>query len=167
MIDHDVLIVGGGLAGSRAALEIVRQAPQLRVGLVAKTHPIRSHSVAAQGGIAAVLQNADPADTWEAHAFDTVKGSDYLADQDAVEILTREAPSVVYDLEHMGVLFSRTSDGRIAQRAFGGHSHNRTCYAADKTGHVSHSGWGAGRGAGKSRDVCHGRVWARLQYDIE
>ena len=136
MIDHDVLIVGGGLAGSRAALEIVRQAPQLRVGLVAKTHPIRSHSVAAQGGIAAVLQNADPADTWEAHAFDTVKGSDYLADQDAVEILTREAPSVVYDLEHMGVLFSRTSDGRIAQRAFGGHSHNRTCYAADKTGHA-------------------------------
>jgi succinate dehydrogenase / fumarate reductase flavoprotein subunit len=136
MIDHDVIIVGGGLAGSRAALEIVRQAPQLRVGLVAKTHPIRSHSVAAQGGIAAVLQNADPADTWEAHAFDTVKGSDYLADQDAVEILTREAPSVVYDLEHMGVLFSRTQDGRIAQRAFGGHSHNRTCYAADKTGHA-------------------------------
>lgn len=136
MLDHDVIIVGGGLAGSRAALEIVRQAPHLRVGLVAKTHPIRSHSVAAQGGIAAVLQNADPADTWEAHAFDTVKGSDYLADQDAVEILTQEAPSVVYDLEHMGVLFSRTADGRIAQRAFGGHSHNRTCYAADKTGHA-------------------------------
>ncbi|MDX2245120.1 MAG: succinate dehydrogenase/fumarate reductase flavoprotein subunit, partial [Leptolyngbyaceae cyanobacterium bins.302] len=136
MIDHDVIIIGGGLAGSRAALEIVRQAPSLRVGLVAKTHPIRSHSVAAQGGIAAVLQNADPTDTWEAHAFDTVKGSDYLADQDAVEILTREAPSVVYDLEHMGVLFSRVADGRIAQRAFGGHSHNRTCYAADKTGHA-------------------------------
>jgi succinate dehydrogenase / fumarate reductase flavoprotein subunit len=136
MFDHDVIIVGGGLAGSRAALEIVRQAPQLNVGLVAKTHPIRSHSVAAQGGIAAVLQNADPSDTWEAHAFDTVKGSDYLADQDAVEILTREAPSVVYDLEHMGVLFSRTADGKVAQRAFGGHSHNRTCYAADKTGHA-------------------------------
>jgi len=136
MIDHDVIIIGGGLAGSRAALEIVRQAPHLNVGLVAKTHPIRSHSVAAQGGIAAVLQNADPTDTWEAHAFDTVKGSDYLADQDAVEILTREAPTVVYDLEHMGVLFSRTADGRIAQRAFGGHSHNRTCYAADKTGHA-------------------------------
>ncbi|MDX2231683.1 MAG: succinate dehydrogenase/fumarate reductase flavoprotein subunit [Leptolyngbyaceae cyanobacterium bins.349] len=136
MIDHDVIIIGGGLAGSRAALEIVRQAPHLRVGLVAKTHPIRSHSVAAQGGIAAVLQNADPNDTWEAHAFDTVKGSDYLADQDAVEILTQEAPDVVYDLEHMGVLFSRFADGRIAQRAFGGHSHNRTCYAADKTGHA-------------------------------
>ncbi len=78
----------------------------------------------------------DASDSWEAHAFDTVKGSDYLADQDAVEILTREAPDVVIDLEHMGVLFSRLADGRIAQRAFGGHSHNRTCYAADKTGHA-------------------------------
>jgi succinate dehydrogenase / fumarate reductase, flavoprotein subunit len=136
MIDHDVIIVGGGLAGSRAALEIARKAPNLNIALVAKTHPIRSHSVAAQGGIAAVLQNADPADTWEAHAFDTVKGADYLADQDAVEILTREAPEVVIDLEHMGVLFSRFPDGRVAQRAFGGHSHNRTCYAADKTGHA-------------------------------
>jgi succinate dehydrogenase / fumarate reductase flavoprotein subunit len=92
--------------------------------------------VAAQGGIAATLKNVDSADNWEAHAFDTVKGSDYLADQDAVEILTREAPDVVIDLEHMGVLFSRLADGRIAQRAFGGHSHNRTCYAADKTGHA-------------------------------
>ena len=103
MIDHDVIIIGGGLAGSRAALEITRQAPHLNIGLVAKTHPIRSHSVAAQGGIAATLKNADPEDTWEAHAFDTVKGSDYLADQDAVEILTREAPEVVVDLERMGV----------------------------------------------------------------
>lgn len=136
MIDHDVIIVGGGLAGSRAALEIARTNPNLSVAVVAKTHPIRSHSVAAQGGIAAVLKNVDPADSWEAHAFDTVKGADYLADQDAVEILTREAPDVVIDLEHMGVLFSRLSDGRIAQRAFGGHSHNRTCYAADKTGHA-------------------------------
>jgi succinate dehydrogenase / fumarate reductase flavoprotein subunit len=136
MIEHDVIIVGGGLAGSRAALEMARTDPRLSVAMVAKTHPIRSHSVAAQGGIAATLKNVDSADNWEAHAFDTVKGSDYLADQDAVEILTREAPDVVIDLEHMGVLFSRLADGRIAQRAFGGHSHNRTCYAADKTGHA-------------------------------
>jgi succinate dehydrogenase / fumarate reductase, flavoprotein subunit len=136
MFDHDVVIIGGGLAGSRAALEIARTDPSLSIALVAKTHPIRSHSVAAQGGIASSLQNADPTDSWEAHAFDTVKGGDYLADQDAVEILTREAPDVVIDLEHLGVLFSRLPDGRIAQRAFGGHSHNRTCYAADKTGHA-------------------------------
>ncbi len=136
MLEHDVIIVGGGLAGCRAALEIKRIDPGLDVALVAKTHPIRSHSVAAQGGMAATLKNVDAEDTWEAHAFDTVKGSDYLADQDAVEILTRDAPDVVIDLEHMGVLFSRLPDGRIAQRAFGGHSQRRTCYAADKTGHA-------------------------------
>ncbi|MCT7992358.1 succinate dehydrogenase/fumarate reductase flavoprotein subunit [Laspinema olomoucense] len=136
MIEHDVIIVGGGLAGCRAAVEIGRINPSIDVAVVAKTHPIRSHSVAAQGGIAATLKNVDSTDTWEAHAFDTVKGSDYLADQDAVELLTKEAPDVVIDLEHMGVLFSRLPDGRIAQRAFGGHSHNRTCYAADKTGHA-------------------------------
>ena len=136
MIDHDVLIIGGGLAGTRAAVEVARTNPGLSIGLIAKTHPIRSHSVAAQGGMAATLKNADPSDSWQAHAFDTVKGGDYLADQDAVAILTQEAPDVVIDLEHMGVLFSRREDGRIAQRAFGGHSHNRTCYAADKTGHA-------------------------------
>lgn len=136
MLKHDVFIVGGGLAGCRAALEIKRQNPALDVALVAKTHPIRSHSVAAQGGIAASLKNVDPDDDWKAHAFDTVKGSDYLADQDAVEYLTKEAPEVIIELEHLGVLFSRLEDGRIAQRAFGGHSHKRTCYAADKTGHA-------------------------------
>ena len=136
MLEHDVIIVGGGLAGCRAALEIKRTDSNLNVALVAKTHPIRSHSVAAQGGMAATLKNVDVEDTWQAHAFDTVKGSDYLADQDAVEILTREAPDVVIELEHLGVLFSRLPDGRIAQRAFGGHSHKRTCYAADKTGHA-------------------------------
>ncbi|NJN76275.1 MAG: FAD-dependent oxidoreductase, partial [Synechococcaceae cyanobacterium RL_1_2] len=136
MIKHDVIIVGGGLAGCRAALEIKRKSPDTDVALIAKTHPIRSHSVAAQGGIAASLKNVDAEDTWEAHAFDTVKGSDYLADQDAVAILTKEAPEVIIELEHLGVLFSRLPDGKIAQRAFGGHSHNRTCYAADKTGHA-------------------------------
>lgn len=136
MIKHDVIIVGGGIAGSRAALEIARANPSLSIGLVAKTHPIRSHSVAAQGGMAASLKNVDSADTWEAHTFDTVKGSDYLADQDATAILAQDAPDAVIELEHMGVLFSRLPDGRIAQRAFGGHSHNRTCYAADKTGHA-------------------------------
>lgn len=136
MLQHDVIIIGGGLAGCRAALEIKRLTPNVDVAVIAKTHPIRSHSVAAQGGIAATLQNVDPEDSWEAHAFDTVKGSDYLADQDAVEYLTKEAPEVIIDLEHMGVLFSRLEDGRIAQRAFGGHSHKRTCYAADKTGHA-------------------------------
>ncbi len=136
MLQHDVIIVGGGLAGCQAALEIKRKNPYIDVGLVAKTHPIRSHSVAAQGGIAASLNNVDPEDSWEAHAFDTVKGSDYLADQDAVEILTKEAPNVIIELEHLGVLFSRLEDGRIAQRAFGGHSHNRACYASDKTGHA-------------------------------
>ncbi|MGE5659895.1 MAG: succinate dehydrogenase/fumarate reductase flavoprotein subunit [Actinomycetota bacterium] len=136
MLEHDVIIVGGGLAGCRAAVEIARQDPSLKIAVVAKTHPIRSHSVAAQGGMAATLNNVDLEDSWKAHAFDTVKGSDYLADQDAVELLTQEAPGVVIDLEHMGVLFSRLPDGRIAQRAFGGHSHRRTCYAADKTGHA-------------------------------
>lgn len=136
MLQHDVVIIGGGLAGCRAALEIKRLTPSADIAVVAKTHPIRSHSVAAQGGIAASLKNVDSEDSWESHAFDTVKGSDYLADQDAVALLAQEAPDVIIDLEHLGVLFSRLDNGKIAQRAFGGHTHNRTCYAADKTGHA-------------------------------
>jgi len=136
MVQHDVIIVGGGLAGSRAALAIAQKFPQLSVGLLSKVHPIRSHSVAAQGGIAASLKNADTQDSWLDHAYDTVKGSDYLADQNAVAVLTQSAPAVIIDLEHLGVLFSRSADGKIAQRPFGGHSFQRTCYAADKTGHA-------------------------------
>jgi len=136
MLQHDVLVVGGGLAGSRAALALAQQYPGLDVAMVSKVHPIRSHSVAAQGGMAATLKNVDSQDDWLTHAFDTVKGGDYLADQNAVAVLTQSAPEVIIDLEHLGVLFSRMEDGRIAQRAFGGHTFRRTCFAADKTGHA-------------------------------
>jgi succinate dehydrogenase / fumarate reductase flavoprotein subunit len=117
------------MAGMRAALEAVRQGADL--GVLSKVHPIRSHSVAAQGGINAALGEGD---TWEAHAFDTVKGSDFLADQDAVEIFTQEAPSDIIELERMGTIFTRMDDGRIAQRPFGGAGAPRACYIADITG---------------------------------
>jgi len=132
---HDIVIVGGGLAGLRAAYEAALAGADAAV--VSKVHPLRSHSVAAQGGMNAALGNAKGAedDSWEKHAFDTVKGSDYLADQDAVEMMCREAPRAVIDMEHMGTVFSRLSDGRIAQRPFGGAGFPRTCYAADRTGH--------------------------------
>lgn len=129
---YDTVIVGAGLAGMRAALE-AQAAGSCCV--LTKVFPTRSHSGAAQGGIAASLGNASD-DGWDAHMFDTVKGSDYLADQDAVELLVKEAPRAVIELEHMGVPFSRTPEGRIAQRPFGGHSKPRACYAADLTGHV-------------------------------
>jgi succinate dehydrogenase / fumarate reductase flavoprotein subunit len=131
---HDVVVVGGGLTGLRAALEASRAG--CNVAVVSKVQPLRSHSVAAQGGINAALGNAPGGedDSWEKHAFDTVKGSDYLADQDVVEIMCREAPGIVLELEHMGTVFSRTGDGRIAQRPFGGAGFPRTCYAADRTG---------------------------------
>ncbi|MEK6618683.1 MAG: FAD-binding protein [Nitrospirota bacterium] len=127
---HDILIVGAGLAGMRAALS----APSyLDVALLSKVHPVRSHSVAAQGGINAALGEND---SWEAHAFDTTKGGLYLGDQDAIEAMCREAPGDILELERMGVIFSRDERGRIAQRPFGGAGFPRTCYAADRTGHA-------------------------------
>ena len=132
MIKHDVLIVGAGLAGQRAALEVCKE---LDVGLLTKVYPSRSHSGAAQGGIAASLGNSED-DSWEEHMFDTVKGGDYLSDQDAVEEYVKAAPRVIYELEHMGCAFSRTEDGKIAQRSFGGHSKPRACFSADRTGHA-------------------------------
>ncbi len=132
MLQHDVVIVGSGLAGMSAALEICEQ---LDVAIISKVYPTRSHSGAAQGGVAASLGNSEP-DSQEEHMYDTVKGSDFLGDQDAIDILTRDAPETIYKLEHMGCVFSRTKEGKIAQRAFGGHSHPRACYAADRTGHA-------------------------------
>lgn len=133
--EHDVVVIGGGLAGLRAALEASRAGA--KVALLSKVHPLRSHSGAAQGGINASLANSPDAteDSWEKHAYDTVKGSDFLADQDAVEVLCRSAPEAVYELEHMGVVFSRYSNGKIAQRPFGGAGYPRTCYDSDRTGH--------------------------------
>jgi succinate dehydrogenase / fumarate reductase flavoprotein subunit len=128
MFRHDIIIVGGGLAGLRAAIS----ATSTDVAVISRVHPLRSHSIAAQGGINAVLSEND---RWEDHAFDTTKGSDYLADQDAVEVLCREAPKRVIEMENWGTLFSRTEDGKIAQRPFGGAAFPRTAYAQDRTGH--------------------------------
>jgi succinate dehydrogenase / fumarate reductase, flavoprotein subunit len=130
---HDVLVVGAGCAGMRAAIEAHDAGAD--VALISKIHPTRSHSGAAEGGINAALGNASE-DNPEIHAYDTVKGSDYLGDQDAIEILCNEAPGDVYQLEHWGAVFSRTEDGRIAQRPFGAAGAPRTAYAADITGHV-------------------------------
>ncbi|HEX2427279.1 MAG TPA: FAD-binding protein, partial [Gaiellaceae bacterium] len=130
---HDVVVVGAGCAGMRAAIEAFDAGAD--VALLSKIHPVRSHSGAAEGGINAALGNASEDDP-EKHAFDTVKGSDYLGDQDAIEILCNEAPDDVYQLEQWGAVFSRTPDGRIAQRPFGAAGEPRTAYAADITGHV-------------------------------
>jgi succinate dehydrogenase / fumarate reductase, flavoprotein subunit len=130
---HDVLIVGAGCAGMRAAIEAHDGGAD--VALLSKIHPVRSHSGAAEGGINAALGNASEDDP-EKHAFDTVKGSDYLGDQDAIQVLCDEAPGDVYQLEHWGAVFSRTEEGRIAQRPFGAAGEPRTAYAADITGHV-------------------------------
>ena len=135
----DAVIVGAGLAGLRAAIEL---GPAARVAVISKVFATRSHSGAAQGGIGAALGNEEE-DNWEWHAFDTVKGSDYLGDQDAIEIMAKDAIRTVYELEHLGVPFNRTAEGKIAQRPFGGHTRNhgeapvrRACFAADRTGRV-------------------------------
>ena len=129
MPTHDVLVIGAGLAGQRAALAAAEQG--VSVGIISKVHPVRSHSNAAQGGINAAL---NPDDTWESHAFDTVKGSDYLGDQDAIEVMAREAPEEILHMEHLGVTFHRNEEGKLGTRAFGGASAARTYYVADITG---------------------------------
>ncbi|MBV8375266.1 MAG: FAD-binding protein [Candidatus Eremiobacteraeota bacterium] len=133
MITHDVVVIGGGLAGMRAAVEAAEGGAD--VAIVSKMHPVRSHSGAAQGGINAALGNREE-DSPEAHTFDTVKGSDYLGDQDAIEAMCEDAPKQIIWLEHRGCIFSRVPDGRIAQRPFGGAGSPRTCYSADVTGLV-------------------------------
>lgn len=139
LFKHDVVIVGSGIAGLRAAVQL---AGKLDVAVVSKVFPTRSHSGAAQGGITAALANEEE-DQWDWHMFDTVKGSDYLGDQDSIEIMARDAPRAILELEHMGVPFSRTPEGKIAQRAFGGHTRDfgkaavkRACYASDRTGRI-------------------------------
>ena len=134
MLQFDILIVGAGGAGLYAALETSKR-KGLSVAVLSKVYPTRSHTGAAQGGVNAALGNVAP-DSPEKHAYDTVKGSDFLADQDAVELMCEMAPKIIREMEHMGLPFSRLEDGRIAQRPFGGASFPRTCYAADKTGHV-------------------------------
>ncbi|MBJ8347383.1 succinate dehydrogenase flavoprotein subunit [Antrihabitans sp. YC2-6] len=136
---YDVVIIGAGGAGMRAAIEA---GPRVRTAVLTKLYPTRSHTGAAQGGMCAALANVEE-DNWEWHTFDTVKGGDYLADQDAVEIMAKEAIDAVLDLEKMGLPFNRTPEGKIDQRRFGGHTRNhgqaavrRACYAADRTGHM-------------------------------
>src|SRR3954463_5807698 len=129
MPSYDVLIIGAGLAGQRAALAAADEGAT--VAVLSQVHPVRHHSVAADGGINAAL---NPEDSWESHAFDTVKGSDYLGDQDAIEIMCREAPNELLELEHMGVTFHRNAEGLLGTRAFGGASAARTYYVADITG---------------------------------
>jgi succinate dehydrogenase / fumarate reductase flavoprotein subunit len=141
MYYHKILVIGGGLAGLRAAIE---SAPRVDTAIISQVHPVRSHSGAAQGGVNASLANNPKAadDTWEKHGFDTIKGSDYLADQDAAELMTKEAPGCIYEIEHWGCPFSRTDEGKIAQRPFGGAGYPRTCFAADKTGlYMLHTLW--------------------------
>src|SRR5919201_1942055 len=134
---HDIVIVGGGVAGLRAAIAAAQLSDSLSIALVAKVYPMRSHTVSAEGGAGAAL---GPDDSLDLHAFDTIRGSDYLADQDAVEAFVAEAPEEIVRVERWGCPWSREADGRIAVRAFGGMSVNRTAFAADKTGfHLLHT----------------------------
>lgn len=137
--DYDVVIVGAGGAGMRAAIESGQRA---RTAVLTKIYPTRSHTGAAQGGMCAALANVEE-DNWEWHTFDTIKGGDYLVDQDAAEVMAKEAIDAVLDLEKMGLPFNRTPEGKIDQRRFGGHTRDhgkapvrRACYAADRTGHM-------------------------------
>ena len=141
-LSFDAIIVGGGGAGLRAALQLAQSG--YNTAVISKVFPTRSHTVSAQGGITCAIASSDPNDDWRWHMYDTVKGSDYIGDQDAIEYMCSEGPKTVYELEHMGLPFSRTDSGRIYQRPFGGQSKNfgkggqaaRTCAAADRTGHA-------------------------------
>ena len=141
-LEFDALIIGGGGSGMRASLELAKSG--LKTAVVSKVFPTRSHTVSAQGGITCAIQSADPNDDWRWHMYDTVKGADYIGDQDAIEYLCSEGPKAVFELEHMGLPFSRFDNGRIYQRPFGGQSKDygkggqaaRTCAAADRTGHA-------------------------------
>ena len=131
--DYDVVIMGAGLAGLTAALTLSEQHPHLRLAVLSKVHPVALTRGQRKAGINAAVA-AD--DRWEDHYYDTLKGGGFLGDQDAVAILTGEAPSAIYALDRWGSIFSRNADGTYAQRPFGGQRRNRTCYVADKTGHA-------------------------------
>src|SRR5881628_1449067 len=137
LLSCDVLVVGGGGAGLRAAIAVAETHPKLRVAVISKVYPMRSHTVSAEGGAAAAIK---PGDSLDAHAYDTISGGDWMCDQDAVEIFVKEAPAEMIQLEHWGCPWSRDSDGSVAVRPFGGMKAERTWFAADKTGfHMLHT----------------------------
>jgi len=134
VLDYDIVVIGSGLAGLRAAIEAAQESKgKLRIAIIAKNQLMRAHSISAEGGSAAVLYT-DEGDSFDLHAYDTIKGSDYLADQDIVEFFVRQSPVDVIELEHWGIPWARRDDGRVAQRPFGGHSFPRATFAADRTG---------------------------------